>query len=427
MKRHNPRLWENIVNAKSVSFWDGRWRRKMAPLIAGLFLVTGAACSKKTEAPPPPPPKVTVAHPETRTLVDEDQYNGWLEAAETVDIRSRVRGHIAKVGFTDGQMVKKGDLLFQLDPRPFEAEVGSARDQLRVVEAQKVAADRDYDRMKQLVGEGAVSKSEADKSEARALSLAAQVESAKQDITRKALDVEYARITAPISGRISRAQLTEGNFVNAGGTDPVLTTIVSIDPIYVYFNIDERSLQRYQKTYAERIRQRNHIKEAKFPFHFGLDSDQGYPNQGVLDFANNRVDPSTGTIQVRGVVANPQSRFTPGSRVRVRIPFGDPYDAVLVPDTAILTDQDKKYLLAINQQNVVIRRDVTPGRLLEDGMRVVSAAAKGQEIKTSDWIIVNGLQRARINNPVEPMDNSGKPIGQSKASEAQPAAETKSH
>jgi RND family efflux transporter MFP subunit len=281
--------------------------------------------------------------------------------------------------------------------------------------------------MKQLVGEGAVSKSEADKSEARALSLAAQVEAAKQEITRKQLDVEYARITAPVSGKVSRAQLTEGNFVNAGGSDPVLTTIVSIDPIYLYFNIDERSLQRYQKTLAERIRQKTRLKDVKFPFNFGLDSDQGYPNQGVLDFADNRVDAGTGTIQVRGVVANPHSRFVPGSRVRVRIPFGDPYEATLVPDTAILTDQDKKYLFLLNEKNVVYRLDIKPGRLLDDGMRVVSATGKGQEIKLSDWVIVNGLQRARINNPVEPMDNAGKPIRQTQGSEAQPGAAAKSH
>ncbi|MGB7951252.1 MAG: efflux transporter periplasmic adaptor subunit, partial [Candidatus Binatia bacterium] len=135
----------------------------------------------------------------------------------------------------------------------------------------------------------------------------------------------------------------------------------------------------------------------------------------------------TGTIQVRGVFANPQRRFVPGSRVRVRIPFGDPYQAMLVPDTAILTDQDKKYLFLLNEKNIVYRRDIKPGRLLEDGMRVVSAAGKDQEIKLSDWVIVNGLQRARINNPVEPMDNAGKPIAQGRASEAQPAPAAKSH
>jgi len=415
------------VKLESVDLMRRRSTGVLAGLFACLILPAFIACSKKPEAPPPAPPKVTVAHPVQRSLVDEDVYNGWLDATDTVDVRSRVRGHIAKVAFTDGQIVKQGDLLFQLDPRPFEAEVGQARDELRVVEAQKVAADRDYERMKQLVGEGAVSKTEADKSEARALSLAAQVEAAKQEITRKALDVEYARITAPISGKIGRAQLTVGNFVNAGGSDPVLATIVSIDPIYLYFNIDERSLQRYQKTYAERIQQKASVKEAKFPFTFGLDSDQGYPNQGVLDFANNRVDPGTGTIQVRGVVANPQNRFVPGSRVRVRIPFGDPYQATLVPDTAVLTDQDKKYLFLLNEKNIVYRRDIKPGRLLEDGMRVVSAVDKGQEIKPNDWVIVNGLQRARINNPVEPMDNTGKPIGQSQASEAQPGPAAKSH
>jgi RND family efflux transporter MFP subunit len=410
------------VNPKNPALRRGRWATIPGAVFACFILALTVACSEKPAPPPPAPPKVTVAHPEQRTLVDEDVYNGWLEAAENVDVRSRVRGHIAKVAFTDGQIVKKGDLLFQLDPRPFEAEIGRSRDELRVIEAQKVAADRDYERMKELVITGAVSKTEADKSEARALSLAAQVEAAKQEIARKALDVEYARITAPIGGRIGRAQLTVGNLVNAGGTDPVLTTIVSIDPIYLYFNIDERSLQRYQKTNQERMRQKASIKAAKFPFSFGLDSDEGFPNQGVLDFANNRVDNTTGTIQVRGIVANPQGRFVPGSRVRVRIPFGDSYQATLVPDTAVLTDQSKKYLFLINDQNVVFRRDIKPGRLLDDGMRVVSAEEKGQQIKPNDWVIVNGLQRARINNPVEPMNNEGKPIAQAKASAAQPAA-----
>jgi RND family efflux transporter MFP subunit len=417
-------------NVKSKSVGWSRWRAPeiSATLCACFILAVAVGCSKTAEPPPPAPPKVTVAHPEQRTLVDEDLYSGWLEAAESVDVRSRVRGHIVKVGFTDGQIVKKGVLLFQLDPRPFEAEVGRSRDQLRVVEAQKIAADRDYARMKELVVSGAVSKTEADKSEARALSLAAEVEAAKQEVTRKQLDVEYARITAPIGGKISRAQLTVGNFVNAGGSDPVLTTIVSIDPIYLYFNIDERSLQRYQKTYAERIRQGETVKQAKFPFTFGLDSDQGFPHKGVMDFANNRVDAGTGTIQVRGVVANSQNRFVPGSRARVRIPFGDPYQAILVPDTAILTDQDKKYLFLVNDKNVVYRRDVKTGRLLDDGMRVVSAAGKGQEIKPGDWVITVGLQRARVNSPVEPMDGSGNAIARAETSEAQPAAPAaKSH
>ena len=167
------------MNLKSFGLGQRRSIGIPATLIACLILAAAVACSKKTEAPPPAPPKVTVAHPEQRTLVDEDLYNGWLEAAETVDVRSRVRGHIMKIGFTDGQIVKKGDLLFQLDPRPFEAEVGQARDQLRIAEAQKVAADRDYDRMKELVVTGSVSKSEADKSEAKALSLAVQVAAAK--------------------------------------------------------------------------------------------------------------------------------------------------------------------------------------------------------------------------------------------------------
>ena len=399
----------------------------MKCLAGAVLAVALAACGEKA-APPPPPPKVTVAHPEERKLVDEDEYTGWLEAAQTVEVRARVRGHIAKIYFTDGQIVENGDLLLELDPRPFQAEFQHASEQLKVFEAQKVAAEKEEARLKFLLTKGAVSQREAEQAEARAKSLEAEVGATKQEIARRELDLEYARIRAPIGGRISRALLTVGNLVQAGGVDPLLTTIVSIDPIYLYFNIDERSLQRYQQRPRHRGEGPTPLKDARLPFRFGLDTDEGYPNEGVLDFAENRVDRETGTIQVRGVVANPKGRLVSGSRVRVRIPVSDPYDAILVPDTAVLTDQDKKYLLVVDGQGVVQRRDVKLGKLLDDGMRLILPGdGQSHELKKDDWVIVLGLQRARINYPVEALEASGNPIAPIEASRAQPAAADKPH
>jgi RND family efflux transporter MFP subunit len=401
-------------------------RKTLTRCLAGaLFAFVLAACGEKA-APPPPAPKVTVAHPEERELVDQDEYTGWLEAAETVEVRARVRGHIAKIHFTDGQIVKKGDLLFEIDPRPFQAELQRAREQLKAFEAQRVAAEKEDIRLKSLFSKGAVSQREAEKAEAQVRSLEAQIGATQEEITRRELDLQYSRITAPIGGRISRALLTVGNLVQAGGTDPLLTTIVSIDPIYLYFNIDERSVQRYQQRHPPRPG--GTLKDARFPFHFGLDTDEGYPHEGVLDFAENRVDRETGTIQVRGVVRNPKARFVSGSRVRVRLPVSDPYKAILVPDTAVLTDQDKKYLLVVDDKSVVQRRDVKPGKLLEDGMRLVLPGdGESLGLKQDDWVIILGLQRARVNYPVEALDASGNPIAQRGAAEIQSAPAGKPH
>ena len=359
-------------------------------------------CNKEQARVEPPPPKVTVAKPEVREVVDADQYNGWLKSVETVDIRSRVRGHLDKVHFVDGDLVKKGQLLFELDPRPIQADIDRSKDQVKIYEAQLVAATKEEARLKELVTKGGASRSQVESAEAQSQSLEAQIEAGKQEVVRKSLDLEYSRITAPIDGRIGRAMLTAGNLVNAGGTDPVMATIVSVDPINVYFDVDERSLQRYIKVKGESGDQSASVRERKLPFNFGLETDDGYPHGGEIDFANNQVDPYTGTIQVRGVVPNPGGVFLPGSRVQIRLPIGKPHQVLLVPDTAILTDQDKRYVLAIDDKNVVQRRDVDPGKLLDDGSRVVRAGAAGG-LTADNWIITQGIQMARLNYPVEPI------------------------
>src|SRR5262245_21493335 len=208
-------------------------------LLTGLFLLSLAIAGCSPEAPPgePPLPKVTVRHPEKRQLVDYDRFNGWMDAAKTVEVRSRVRGHLTKVGFQDGQLVKEKDLLFEIDPRPYQTALDAAEAQHKAALAGQAFADAEHARVSSLATKGAASREEADVWAAKRLTSKGDVLKADAEVKRAKLDLEYTKITAPIDGKISRAQLTEGNLVNAGGSDPLLTTIVSINPIYVYFTV----------------------------------------------------------------------------------------------------------------------------------------------------------------------------------------------
>ena len=254
------------------------------------------------------------------------------------------------------------------------------QEQKKIFEAQLVAAAKEETRQKRCFPRVPAPKATLRRSRPIGWPSRRQVESAAQEIKRKEVDLSYTTVTAPIAGRISRAYLTAGNLVNAGGSDPLLTTIVSVDPMQVYFDVDERALQRYMAT-RRKARAKDDagqpkvvtVKEQKMPFFFGLETETGYPHQAVLDFAENKVDPTTGTIQLRGEVPNPDGRFVAGSRVRIRVPVSSPYKATLVPDTAVLTDQEKRYLLVVDPQNknTAVRRDVPLGRLLDDGMRVI--------------------------------------------------------
>ncbi len=372
------------------------------------FLITVCGCNEEQRPPAPEAPKVGVLHPEKRQLVDNAEFNGWMDADQTVEVRARVRGHIQKVHFTDGQMVKKGDLLFELDPRPYEAAIGRQKDKVKVYEAQKVAADKDEVRLRELQKKGGASVQQVEKAEADAKALEAEISAGKNEIKRAELELEYSRITADIAGRISKAELTEGNLVNAGGTDPLLTTVRSVDPILVYFNVDERLLQRYAKDVKTEGKKFTDVlaamKDAKLDFTFAQDGETEFAHKGTLSFGDNRIDPTTGTIQVYGTVANSDGRFLPGARVRVRLPVGKPYAGLLVPETAILADQDKRYVLIADEKNAARRRNVTLGTLTDDGLRAIRPAdtpAEGE--KPEDWwVIVDNLQRARLNYPVDP-------------------------
>ncbi|MGO9115048.1 MAG: efflux RND transporter periplasmic adaptor subunit [Thermoguttaceae bacterium] len=383
-------------------------------VVLACFIVAGCGDTKQGNIKEAP--RVTVAHPAARSLTDEDDYNGWLEAYKTVDVRARVRGHITKVHFRDGDLVAEGKTpLFDIDEAPFQAQLAQTEAEAKALEAQEVSASKLAERDRILIKSNAVSPQDLDKAEADAKSFGAQIMAKKAEADRIRLDLKYAKIIAPLTGKIGKANLVEGDLVNAGGTDPVLATIVTIDPIYVDFNVDERAIQRYQKA-ASGQPDKQPLRDRNIAFTFGLDTEQGFPREGRLVFADIKYAEGTGTVLVRGEAKNPDAQLVPGSRVRVRIPVSDKYEAAVVPDTAVLSDQGRRYLLVLGKDNTVLRRDITPGRLLDDGMRVI-LPTPGEE-KTADWIknwekqwvITLGLQRARIDYPVQPLDSSGQPI-----------------
>jgi RND family efflux transporter MFP subunit len=371
------------------------------------FTLVATACfsSLGCQREPPavaslPPPQVSVAAPLEREVVDFDEYTGRMAAVEEVEVRARVRGYLIKVNFTEGAEVKQGDVLFEIDPRPFQAELDAAKGQVAQWEAKLARAEADVVRNERLLPKGAASQKDLDTAIAERGEARAAIQSARAAVERAALDVEFTKVTAPISGRVSRAYVTKGNLVNAGGGETtLLTTIVAMDPIYVYFDVDERAALQYQQATREQAGGNNqpaNVREAKIPVQLGLATEAGFSHEGVIDFIDNRVDPQTGTIRVRGVFANADRVFTPGLFARVRIPVGDKYQAVLVPDRAIGTDQGQKYLLAVNDKNVVEYRAVKLGRL-HDGLRVIQEGVKPGEV-----VIVNGIQRARPGLTVTP-------------------------
>lgn len=386
----------------------------ISPARSALCLLAGhvlLGCAKAPEPLPTAPPRVTVQHPIQRDELDYNEYNGWADASATVEVRSRVRGHIKEVLFKDGQFVKVGDKLFELDREPFEAEYLVASSKVGVAEAQLAFELDEERRQKELFAKNVVTQSELDKVIATRKSWEANVAAAKAEAERKKLDRDYATIAAPMQGKIGQAKLVAGNLVGAGGSDPLLTTIVSVNPIYVYFNVDERGMLEFRGLHPE-LKESSPENPPVIPIEFGLETDVGYPRRGKIDFRENKIDASTGTIIVRGVAENSDEVILPGSRVRVRVPLTNkPYPATLVPDLAVLSDQDQRYLLCLNKNSEVIRRNITLGRLMADGMRVILPGPADEEpVTADDWVIVDGLQRARINYPVEPRDKDGEPI-----------------
>ncbi len=372
------------------------WPSGLAGLALGLLL---AGCQPETPMAPTEPPVVTVSRPIEKDVTDYDQYTGRLEAAQTVEVRAQVRGELVAIHFKDGSVVKEGELLFEIDPRHYQAALDVARAKKANAEANKKLADTEFDRTYRLFQNKGATAQEVEVWVAKKNVTIAEVKQAEGEIDRAQLDVEFCKIKAPITGRISRPLVTRGNIVNAGGGDTLLTTIVSIDPIYVYFDVDERSLELFRQRRDKEVGPAAENKPPVIPIYLGLVADDNqYPRAGFIDFAENKLNAATGTIRVRGVFPNKDGRLTPGQFARVRIPVGDKYRGLLVTDQAIGIDQGQKYVLVVNSQNKVEYRPVTPGRL--DGDLRIFSPDSG--VKADDWVIVNGVQRVRPGIPVTP-------------------------
>ena len=376
-------------------------KAKLLALLVLCGLPALAGCKNETaKAAPPPPPTVTVAQPIVREVIDYDEYAGRMDAVEQVEVRARVRGYLQSIGFKDGDDVKSGQTLFQIDPRPFEATYKTAQGQVDQLKARRIKNDADVKRYQDLVPKGAASQQDLDRAIGELGETVAGISSAQAEVERARLDLEYAKVTAPIDGMISRAQLTVGNLIGAGGGgDQLLTTIVRLNPIYVYFDVDQRAAQGYRKAAVESrgaAAPPKSVRDMNIKFQFGLASETGFPHEGVIDFIDNKVDATTGTISIRGEVKNDQEVFRPGFFARVRVAAGNTYKALLVSDRAVGTQQGQKYVLVIDDKNTVIFRPVTLGTAQEGGLRVVrSGLAAGERV------VVNGLQRARPGSTVK--------------------------
>ncbi len=357
-----------------------------------------SGCGQPPTLAPPPVPKVTVSRPLPREVIDYEDFTGRTDAISTVDIRARVTGYLVQVAFKDGDVVKENALLYQIDPRPFQAALDQALGQVEHLEAQKKLLAIQVDRYAKLAKKGAASQQDVDQYTAQQAENIGSLKAAQAQVEMARLNLGFTRIAAPVTGKISRTLITPGNLVNADAT--LLTTIKSIDPMYAYFNIEEPTVLRIQKMVREgliRTRKVNHV-----PVQVGLadDVEHKFPLHGTLDFINNTVDPQTGTLQVRGVLANPYtagmpSLLTPGLFVRVRLPLGSPHQVLLITERAIGTDQGEKFVYVLDKDNQVVYSRVRLGMLF-DGLQAIEDG-----LKPGDRLIVNGLQRVRPGIKVE--------------------------
>jgi membrane fusion protein, multidrug efflux system len=338
-------------------------------------------------------PTVSVSQPIVRDVTDYVDFTGRTEAPFSVDIRPRVTGYLVKMPFVEGAEVKENDLLFEIDPRPYQAQLDKAEGDVTLAEAKLKLAKADNARAKTIskMNAGAISQQDLDKYEAAQEEAAAEVIATKASLEGYKINLAFCKVLSPINGRISRYYLTLGNLANQDQT--LLTTVVSQDPMYAYFDIDELTMLQLLRTMMSNSE--DLLKEKKIHVFMGLADEEGFPHEGYINFANNVVSASTGTITVRGVFANPLTKsnkrlLRPGMFVRIRLPTGAPHKAVLVSEQALGTDQGRKYLLVVDDKSAVQYRPVTVGPLQDDGLRVIETG-----LKPGEWVVVNGLQLVR--------------------------------
>lgn len=375
--------------------------KRLLGWFAIVCLLSSVGCNrKKPEAAKAPPPAVPVSRLVEREVTDFVDFTGRTEAVQLVDVRPRVTGYVVKLPFREGSEVKKDDLLFEIDPRPYQAQLDQAEGQVKLYEAQlklaQVTLKRDQNIAKT---PGAISQQQIDQDEASVEEAEARLKAFRASLEVYRLNVEFTQVKSPIDGQVSRYYLHEGNLVNQDQT--LLTTVVSLDPIHAYFDVDEPTVLRVRKAINEGKIKR--YDQGQLPVYMGLQGEDGFPHQGALNFVNNQVNPATGSILVRGQFSNavPENGTTrllsPGMFVRVRLPIGQPHSALLVIDRAIGSDQGLKYVYVVTKDNNIEYRRVTTGALQEDGLRVLLTG-----VKSGESVVVGGLQLVHPKMEIKP-------------------------
>jgi multidrug efflux system membrane fusion protein len=384
---------------------DGSSERRRALVVlaavATLMAVATAGCDQsqpQAQAQPkgPPLPVVTVAKPLQREIVEWDEYTGRFDAVETVEVRARVSGYLTEVHFKDGQMVAAGDKLFAIDPRPFERTLEQAQAELLQARTKVANANLDIVRGKPLLERRIISEKTYDDRASLVRDAEASVKVAEAKVKTAELDLSFTNMTSPIAGRLGRALVNVGNWVSAGGAanSTLLTTIVSQDPIHIYFDVSENNYIKYKRLTERGVG--SGAADLGAQVEVALQDERGFPHKGKLDFLDNRLDPGTGTLRARAVLANASGLFSPNMFARVRVTGSAPYAAVLLPDEAIGTDQTNKFVFTVGEDGTVVRRNIRLGPMFE-GMRVVR-----EGLESDQWVITRGVQRARPGQKVTP-------------------------
>jgi RND family efflux transporter MFP subunit len=372
-----------------------RFKRLIEISVLSLAVAAIEGCGKPPQQQAPPPPAVTVSKPVQREVIEWDDFTGHLEAPESVTVSARVSGLIESMPFVEGSVVKKGQVLCTLDVRPFEADLDAAIGNQAKAKAQVDIAQSNFDREDQALKGNAVSQQDYDNAKATLEQNKAALESARATVESSRLNVEFCRVTSPIDGRVGNKMVTVGNLIN-GGTGQVteLTTIQSIDPMYCYVDVDENSVLKYQKLAAEQ--KMSSAREEKVPCFLRLANERMFSTEGYIDFVDNHVDPSTGTMRIRGVFANPSGNLTPGFFASMRIPGSGRYQTLLVPDQAIGTDQDRRYVLVVGPDGKATAHVVELGVLFGSLRSIISG------IGPDDDVVVDGQMRVRPGMNVTP-------------------------
>ena len=372
-------------------------RRLAVPGVLSVAVISlGALTLGHKKEPPaaPPLPAVTVAQVPQREITEWDEFTGRLQAVDQVEIRPRVSGYIRRVAFDEGKEVRKGEVLFEIDPRPYQAELDQAQAELERARSAAALAASDVKRAGTLVKAQAISREEYDSRTSAEAQGDATVRAAEAAVETARLNLGWTQVRSPIAGRVSNALVTPGNLVDAGPPSAtLLTTVVSLDPMYLYFDSDEQTYLRYAGLARSTG---SNWREARLPVYLGLANETGYPHEGRLDFVDNQVDPSTGTIRTRAVFSNKSRALTPGLFARVKLVGEHKTTALLVRDAAIGTDQDRKFVLVVGPGDTLAYRPIVPGRVF-NGLRIVNSG-----LKEGDRVVVNGLMRVRPGIKVAP-------------------------